>query len=48
MNECNHQGKNKILISGKKIRNLILLGKKVPNKIMRKKISAMLSNNSII
>jgi len=48
LNSCNHKNLDKIKISGKKIRNLIFLKKKIPDNFMRKKISINLSKKSII
>jgi len=49
-NKCNTRkcSKNKILISGTKIRNLIKKNKKIPSVFMRKEISKYLNKNSLI
>ena len=48
VNKCNHKKNNKVFISGTKIRNLIFSGKKIPDELMRKQISKILSKSSII
>jgi len=48
VNACHHQEKKRIDINGTRIRNLLISGKKIPNILMRKKISKTLSYNSMI
>ena len=48
VNACHHQEKKRININGVRIRNLLISGKKIPNILMRKKISKTLSYNSMI
>ena len=47
VNNCNHKN-SKIYISGNKIRKLISLNKSIPDQLMRKKISKILSRSSVI